>query len=65
MDNMTYEITLAKETACLMLKNGSELIDYTFINQMEFADMTTKELMIEAEKLAAKNNITEGSINLN
>lgn len=62
---MDYEITLARETACLMLKKGNELIDYTFINQYEFKYMNTKELMSEAEKLARKNNITNGSINLN
>ena len=64
MDNSFYQITLAKENACLMLKNGSELIDCTFINLIEFENMTTAELVKEAQALANANNIETCSIDL-
>ncbi|WP_060203875.1 hypothetical protein [Sporosarcina koreensis] len=60
-----HEITLVKETACLMLKNGNELVDTTFINQIEFLSITHEELMNEVKALAAKNNINSYAINLN
>jgi hypothetical protein len=63
-DESYYEITLSKETACLILKKGNELVDTLFINQLSFDLKTTGELLEEAKVLAKKNNITEYAINL-
>lgn len=58
-----YEVSLVRETACLMLNKGIVTIDYTFINHFEF-ESTTREVLIEiAKSLAAKNNVIHFAIN--
>lgn len=53
---MYNEFTFNNITNCLMLNNGSELIDYKFYNKFT-DDMSFKQLELDMKEMAAKNNI--------
>lgn len=57
VNNDFYKITLNKETGCLMLKKGSGLIGYDFVNRFRLETMEISELMNEAKELAIRHGI--------
>lgn len=57
VDNDFYKITLNKETGCLMLKKGNELIGHDFVNRFTLETIETSKLMNEAKELAGRHGI--------
>lgn len=58
-----YEVSLVRESACLLLNKGIVTIDYTFINHFEFESMNREALIEKAKSLAAKNDVNQYAIN--
>ncbi len=58
------EIKIVKNTACLMLMKGEEMLDCQFINKFHFDNiMTFEDIKEEARNFALSNGVNEYLLN--